>query len=112
MLCPRRIENPSIFNYPDSDEWRSDGTCSYCGSISPEKFFEAIADSVEIGPTDKSYKVYVKLPGFAKFYFQHLTDEGRDRFIKLHNSHVIKIGYPGHFYKTPFFCKKVSESDL
>lgn len=38
-----------------------DGNCSYCGSISPETFFDAIEQGCELGPTDKSYKVYVDL---------------------------------------------------
>lgn len=42
--------------------WRKDGTCSYCGSLSPELFFKAIEDKCELGPTDKNYKVYVDRP--------------------------------------------------
>ena len=43
-----------MFNLPKEDKWRGDGTCSYCGSISPEQLFKAIADGAEIGPTDKA----------------------------------------------------------
>ncbi len=42
--------------------WREDGTCSYCGSLSPALFFEAIKNGCELGPTDKDYKVYVDRP--------------------------------------------------
>jgi hypothetical protein len=34
--------------------------CSYCGSMHPDDFMEAVRNGLEIGPTDKSYKVYVK----------------------------------------------------
>ena len=64
MRCPRRDE--AAFNMRGDDGqdfWRGgvDG-CSYCGSISPEDFFAAVAAGSEIGPTDKSYKAYVDLP--------------------------------------------------
>ena len=39
--------------------WTSEGKCSYCGSLSPALLFEAIERGDELGPTDKSYKVYV-----------------------------------------------------
>jgi len=34
--------------------------CTYCGSMDPDDFMQAVRDGAEIGPTDKSYKVYVK----------------------------------------------------
>lgn len=147
---------------PEYDTWRSDGTCSYCGSISSEEFFRVIEAGGTLGPTDKSYKVYVDDPNPTagqpcivstanwaapdhvlvtkenrssfpqweqhcltpgktwvrvgpegptrqrKFYFQHLTPEGRTRFVELYNEKKMKIGYPGHFYTRPYFCKVVS----
>lgn len=47
----------------------------------------------------------------AKFYFQHLSPEQVDRFIELHNSQVMKIGYPGHFYTRPFFAQPRKDSE-
>lgn len=44
------------------DSYHMSPTCSYCGSISPDAFFAAIEAGGEIGPTDKSYKVYVEMP--------------------------------------------------
>lgn len=44
----------------------------------------------------------------AKFYFQHLSEAQRTRFVELINSKVMKVGMPGHFYVLPFFCKRVS----
>lgn len=50
----------------DGKDWwdRRDGhrACSYCGSLSPDELFAAIEAGCELGPTDKSYKVYVDLP--------------------------------------------------
>ena len=33
--------------------------CSYCGSMHPDDFMQAIRDGDTIGPTDKNYKAYV-----------------------------------------------------
>lgn len=70
---------------------------------------------VEVGPTDKSYKVYVRNKGGetfggrheTKFYFQHLTPLQMQRFVELANAGQIAMGYPGHFYTLPFFIRKV-----
>ncbi len=128
--CPRAVESPFKFG---KARWRDDGTCSYCGSLSEDRFFEAIAAGAVIGPTDKSYKVYLRGDGFTqtyrncprdsdckgpdtcthwvtrpisqvKFYFQHLSDEGQHKFIDLYNKKEPKLGYPGRFYVTSFFC--------
>ncbi len=40
----------------------------------------------------------------AKFYFQHLSDEGRTKLIDLANKRAINFAYPGHFYVAPFFA--------
>jgi len=62
--CPRRAEIPHFTHRqipPPPDRWQADGTCSWCGSISPANFFEAIEAGCEIAPTDKNYKAYVRL---------------------------------------------------
>jgi len=150
MTCPRRIEQGR--HYEDSpfrgsgsglDRWREDGTCSYCGSLDPDILMARLeAGDVELGPTDKSYKVYVdnrggpmfktqyrkncdmRQPGskctgpddcvhwvieetqHAKFYFQHFGMHQMERFIELNNAGKLNIGYPGHFYVLPFFCRR------
>lgn len=61
-MCPRRSEGPAFTKGPDT--WiERDGypCCSFCGSLKPSAFFEAIEVGAELGPTDKSYKVYVDL---------------------------------------------------
>lgn len=65
MHCGRRDDAYSTLVYDGADEWREhDGypICSYCGSLSPEALFAAIEQGVELGPTDKNYKMYVDLP--------------------------------------------------
>lgn len=36
--------------------------CSYCGSMEPGAFLQAVRDGAKIGPTDKVYKLYVEWP--------------------------------------------------
>ena len=135
--CPRAVEGP--FVYGKKAKWRNNHTCSYCGSLSEEKFFAAVEAGVEVGPTDKSYKAYLtsrdksfqqtyrdcpkdatctgpedcthwvtRDVDHTKFYFQHLSKEGQQRFVDLVSAKKMKIGYPGHFYVRPYFCERVS----
>ncbi len=110
MKCSRRIEGP--FRYSEEeDRWGEDHTCSYCGSFDPGLLMSRLeAGDVELGPTDKSYKVYLKnaggeefRSGMAKFYFQHLSEEQARRFVELMNEKKLKVGEPGHFYVLPYF---------
>ena len=114
--CPRRGESfRQTAEGELADHWRDNAhnteggkhSCSYCGSIHPDEFMQAVRDGVEIGPTDKSYKAYMKGKGFdhAKFYFQHLSREQMVEFIELLNAGNMNIGFPGHFYTRPFFIK-------
>lgn len=115
FYCPRAIEDGlgpnSPMKGPFNGEavWRPDGTCSYCGSLSPARFFEAVEAGLAVTPTDKNYKAYVPdAPGGSptgKFYFQHLSDEDKNRFIDLYNAKKMKIGIPGYFYVTPYFTR-------
>lgn len=115
MFCPRAVENgggpDSPFKAPMNGEmtWREDCTCSYCGSLSEDSFFQAIEAGVKLTPTDKNYKVYVdvKVHGAGKFYFQHLSEEGRTKFIELYNAKKLNLATPGHFYVLPFFASRV-----
>lgn len=94
-------ENPDKWILFNGEKSRS---CNYCGSMHPGDLFEAIEQGVEIIPTDKNYKIYVGESGGRKFYFQHFDEEQGKKFIELYNARKIKIGYPGYFYVTPFFC--------
>lgn len=114
-FCPRAQENgggpDSPFLPPMNGEmtWREDCTCSYCGSLSEDSLFQAIEAGVKITPTDKNYKIYVdvKVQGAGKFYFQHLSDEGRTKFIELVNARKLNLAAPGYFYVLPFFASAV-----
>ena len=107
FVCPRVAEAtlPIQIDHGKAAHWRHDGTCSYCGSITEKAFFAAVEAGQEIHPTDKSYKAYV-MPGHDKFYFQHLSDAGRDRFIELANAKTMNLAYPDYFYTLPFFCAR------
>lgn len=67
----------------------------------PEEFRAALADHYdrEIARTEA-------FGTQAKVYFQHLSVEQQDDFIGLHNAKLIKFGYPGGFYVTPFFAQR------
>lgn len=70
MKCPRRNEgfNSSVFKLPLEDTWGNDNTCSFCGSLNPDDFLARIrAGDVEIEPTDKNYKAYLRNAGGALF---------------------------------------------
>jgi hypothetical protein len=70
MQCPRRSESGlgSVFKVGKDDVYREDNTCSWCGSLNPATLMERIeAGTVQLGPTDKSYKVYVHNAGGEAF---------------------------------------------
>lgn len=107
--------SPLMLSGSNLDEYR-DGRCTYCGSVSQEAFLAFVEAGGEVGPTDKSYKVYLHstdeaaAPGI-KFYFQHLDEAGCDKFIELYNAKRMRIGYPGHFYVRPYFCVPAEAND-
>lgn len=59
----------------------------------------------QTGP--RSWEEYRPAPArrHHKFYFQHLSDEQRRHFVELLNAKAVKIGYPGRFYRMPFFIR-------
>lgn len=109
--CPRQTNEATLsIQREHVSHWRADGTCSYCGSVSPERLFAAIEAGMVLEPTDKDYKVYLRTESGdgqeQKFYFQHLSVEERHRFIGLMNEKRLKLGLPGHFYVLPFFVQR------
>lgn len=77
--CPRRAETGH--DNPDSpfhgsgthlDTWRIDGglvtqgsvglSCSYCGSLNPDRFMQLAREGWVVEPTDKNYKAYLGKP--------------------------------------------------
>lgn len=113
ILCPSEPAPGGPFKLGGNTFWRDDNTCSYCGSLSEDAFFAAIEKGCELGPTDKDYKVYVggqKVGGTGKFYFEHMSEAGKHKFIDLLNAKKINIGAPGRFYVRPFFIAPPQKS--
>lgn len=127
--CPRRAEDgtdrdDSPFAYAGSN--RDTYTaghgivgqgrgCSYCGSMHPDDFLEALREGALLGPTDKNYKAYVagyrnNGPNGGKFYYQHLSEEQRAEFIALLNDRKVAFDYPGHFTVLPYFIRTEAAS--
>lgn len=116
MFCPRRIENPvADQTFPGEDQYDNEETCSFCGSLSPELFMARLeAGDVILEPTDKCYKAYLRNDGgepfkspTGKFYYQHLSEDQKTRFVELYNEKKMKLATPGYFYVAPYFCKRV-----
>lgn len=73
---------------------------------------EIIADAKKLGWSSLREGDFVQfapepVTAQRKFYFQHLSDDEKKRFIELLNAQKINIGYPGHFYVLPFFCRRL-----
>lgn len=109
-LCPRRKELPFVPKFASESDSYDSGHCSWCGSMPPDAFMQAVESGEEIIPTDKDYKVYVN-PDHRKFYFQHLSPDQGQRFVDLLNAGKLNIGPPGHFYVMPFFISKEPRRD-
>lgn len=92
--------------------------CSYCGSLRPEEFLAGLRNgSYFVGPTDKSYKIYVHAengtriaelgdqvsfpagPTVAKFYTKHLSEDQAWELWQMWDSGTLPFGYPGGFYR-------------
>ena len=82
--------------------------CSFCGSLHPDDFMRLIEEGWIVGPTDKPYKAYLGPSSDSsqdtKFYYQHLSEDQRHRFVALYNDGGMKVG-GGGFYRLPFFVK-------
>lgn len=109
MKCPRRDESfARVSNYPQEDEWGSDRTCSYCGSLDPEIALKLIEEGNEVEPTDKNYKIYIRganTPS-GKCYLPHFSPDQGQKFTELYNEKRMKLAYPGRFYVRPYFWIK------
>jgi hypothetical protein len=68
--CPRRMQEwgpwertEGIDRYgPDHGVTGQPSGCTFCGSMPPDEFMTAVKAGAEVGPTDKSYKLYVSWP--------------------------------------------------
>lgn len=59
-----------------------------------------------VGKQREGYDIYANGGSIGKFYFQHLSEEQMREFIDLLNAKRLTIGYPGYFYRTPFFMAR------
>ena len=111
VQCPRMAEAPRSFRVHDRKFYvLSNGKCGYCNSLMQDEFMALLeAGTIQLGATDKNYKVYVhghpKL-SFCKFYFQHLTEDQKKRFVVLLNERKIKFQGDIAFYILPFFMER------
>ncbi len=66
--CPRRLNEFGPWERKEGLDEYTGGRglagqprgCSFCGSLPPDDFLAMVKAGAEIGPTDKSYKLYVK----------------------------------------------------
>lgn len=82
-VCPRRAQEvgagTGVFFLKDGkDYWRNDHTCTYCGSLKPEKVLELLKDGAKHErASGKNYKGYLSHKsldrGRDKFYIHHFT---------------------------------------
>lgn len=100
--CPRKREHglrrPEDAPYSrvkflqNKAEWTRKGTCTWCGSLRPDIFLDALEAGAEYGATTKSYKAYLYGPkapsvgGACKVYFQHFHEHDWKRFREIAES--------------------------
>lgn len=76
QTCPRRVSDFGPWSREEGqDQWTTGHSavglsCSFCGSLHPDRFMELVRDGWVVGPTDKSYKAYLGRP---------VTDEEREQ---------------------------------
>ena len=112
LPCPRRIESSLGAYNPHEDHWVEGETCSWCGSLNPDLLLRRLEQGggeflfrhkKRIQGTRDDYEWVTETRKWAKFYFQHFTQEQRTHFVQLLNDKRIKLGPPGYFYRLPFF---------
>ena len=111
-FCPRRGE--SHFGRTEEelpDDYAADeDACTYCGSLNPETFLARLeAGDIELGATDKSYKVYVKNAGGASFKQTSRDDKQPFYAGHLHPAHNWTTRETNH---AKFYFQHLSESQM
>jgi hypothetical protein len=77
QTCPRRMTDFGPWpRDPDLDTWTTGHgligqseigqSCSFCGSLHPDRFMELVREGWIVGPTDKPYKAYLERPFTAE----------------------------------------------
>lgn len=80
--------------------------CTFCGSLDPAVFMRMLRErTVLLGPTDKSYKVYVTATAGAPFARRRRTDPG-PFFGDFHPAHTWELT---HRASTKFYFQHLDE---
>lgn len=68
QTCPRRMSEFGPWDRVENkDRWSrhhgfvgsNEPTCTFCGSLRPDRFIELVEAGYVVGPTDKNYKAYL-----------------------------------------------------
>ncbi len=79
-------------------EWRGDDTCSYCGSLSPQKLLDVLKDEQSrVSGSDWKY-------GWPHKFYVH---DGKRIMHKWYNDHLRDEGYDEEAMKTLLFALTV-----
>lgn len=82
--CPNRTRQFEIKDfYTDEDK------CTYCGSISPQKFLILIKSGIKVR-IDKVNKVFI-IDNSMKFHYNHCDVETQDKIASMYKNGDIKI---------------------
>lgn len=113
FTCPLRAVGLASDRREGLDDWveprgpYNSGTlaCSYCGSMRPEEFLDAVKRQVELVPTDKNYKAYLTGENRSEFefFFAHFDVNQARELAALDAAKQINFAFPGRFYVKPFF---------
>jgi hypothetical protein len=97
QTCPRRMNECGPWKRDEGlDEWRDDRglagqnriglSCSFCGSLHPDRFMELLREGWVLVPTDKRYKSYLSRPlaveEIAARKARWLADDGIARAVR------------------------------
>lgn len=77
QTCPRRMGEGGPWPHEENkDRWMPGHglagqdaaglSCSFCGSLHPDRFMELVREGWVVGPTDKNYKAYLGKPVTAE----------------------------------------------
>lgn len=62
-------------------------------------------EEIKAGRYDRKIEGPAGKMAHAKFYFQHLSDDQKRRFVELLNAKRLRFSFPGHFYVAPYFIR-------
>lgn len=121
QTCPRRMGETGPWPHEEGqDVWRQ-GTfgpsCSFCGSLHPDRFMELLREGWIVGPTDKSYKAYLGKPltgdereqGRAE-WVDHMSPLGSEDRVALAEMWDREHAFPQCGQEAKFYYQHLSEA--